>query len=168
MAGFSRSNLRIGHEPLCPGTTTTTGAWGRRGAITPLRLPASRRWTHFGEVDRVSLRQFYGWSANRRPKLCVSTFPCVQRQIVMSPLVAVQCVTKSYGRGTTAVKALDDVSLEAAMYPGNHAYAELARSDEAVCCGSAFCLAAASAEFRISGRKLGDPMLAGMAIDDDV
>src|SRR5262249_42718291 len=40
-----------------------------------------------------------------------------ERQIVMSPLVAVQCVTKSYGRGTTAVKALDDVSLEAAMYP---------------------------------------------------
>src|SRR5262249_22697655 len=76
-AGFSRSNLRIGHEPLCPGTATTTGAWGSRGAITPLRLPASRRWTHFGEVDRVSLRQFYGWSANRRAKLCVSTFPCV-------------------------------------------------------------------------------------------
>src|SRR5262245_21432235 len=31
----------------------------------------------------------------------------------MSPLVAVQRVTKSYGLGTTAVKALDDVSLEA-------------------------------------------------------
>src|SRR5262249_17737286 len=77
MAGFSRSNLRIGHEPPCPGTATTTGAWGSRGAIPPLRLPASRRWTHFGEVDRVSLRQFYGWSANRRAKLCVSTFPCV-------------------------------------------------------------------------------------------
>jgi hypothetical protein len=26
----------------------------------------------FGEVDRVSLRQFYGY---RRAKLCVSTFP---------------------------------------------------------------------------------------------
>src|SRR5262249_2561334 len=24
-----------------------------------------------------SLRQFYGWSADRRAKLCVSTFPCV-------------------------------------------------------------------------------------------
>src|SRR5262245_16287012 len=95
---FFPKHLRIGQEPLCPGTTTTTGAWGSRGAITPLRLPASRRWTHFGEVDRVSLRQFYGWSANRRAKLCVSTFPCVQRQIVMSPLVAVQCVTKSYGQ----------------------------------------------------------------------
>ena len=32
---------------------------------------------HFGEVDRVSLRQFYGWSANRRTKLRVNTFPCV-------------------------------------------------------------------------------------------
>jgi len=31
----------------------------------------------------------------------------------MSPLVAVKRVTKSYGRGSTAVKALDDVSLEA-------------------------------------------------------
>jgi len=31
----------------------------------------------------------------------------------MSPLVAVQCVTKSYGRGSTAVKALDSVSFEA-------------------------------------------------------
>jgi putative ABC transport system ATP-binding protein len=33
----------------------------------------------------------------------------------MSPLVAVQRVTKSYGRGSTAVKALDDVSLEAGL-----------------------------------------------------
>src|SRR5262245_8175914 len=31
----------------------------------------------------------------------------------MSPLVAMQCVTKSYGRGSTAIKALDSVSLEA-------------------------------------------------------
>src|SRR5262245_34952323 len=31
----------------------------------------------------------------------------------MSPLVAVQCVTKNYGRGSTAVKALDSVSFEA-------------------------------------------------------
>ena len=31
----------------------------------------------------------------------------------MSPLVAVRCVTKSYGRGATAIKALDSVSLEA-------------------------------------------------------
>src|SRR5262249_47018869 len=69
--------MLIGHKPLCPGTTTTTGAWASRGAITPLRLPALKRWTDFGEVDRVSLRQFYGWSANRRAKLCVSTFPCV-------------------------------------------------------------------------------------------
>ena len=59
------------------GTTMTTGARGSRSAITPLRLPASKRWTDFGEVDRVSLRQFYGWSADRRAKLCVSTFPCV-------------------------------------------------------------------------------------------
>src|SRR5262249_34523125 len=44
--------------------------------VHPLRLPASKRWTDFGEVERVSLRQFYGWSANRRAKLCVSTFPC--------------------------------------------------------------------------------------------
>src|SRR5215471_9642543 len=69
--------MLIGHKPLCPGTTTTTGAWASRGAITPLRLPALKRWTDFGEVDRVSLRQFYGWSADRRAKLCVSTFPCV-------------------------------------------------------------------------------------------
>jgi ABC-type lipoprotein export system ATPase subunit len=33
----------------------------------------------------------------------------------MLPLVAVQRVTKSYGRGSTAVKALDDVSLEAGL-----------------------------------------------------
>jgi len=33
----------------------------------------------------------------------------------MSPLVAVQCVTKSYGRGSTAVKALDSVSFEARL-----------------------------------------------------
>src|SRR5215831_18723612 len=63
--------MLIGHEPLCPGTTTTAGAWASRGAITPLRLPALKRWTDFGEVDRISLRQFYGWSANRRAKLCV-------------------------------------------------------------------------------------------------
>jgi len=31
----------------------------------------------------------------------------------MSPLVAMQCVTKSYGRGSTTIKALDSVSLEA-------------------------------------------------------
>jgi len=31
----------------------------------------------------------------------------------MSPLVAMRCVTKSYGRGSTAIKALDSVSLEA-------------------------------------------------------
>ena len=78
MTGCSRSNLRIGHEPLCPGTTTT-GARGSRGAIAPPRLPASKRWTDFGDVDRVPLRQFYGWSANRRAKLCASTFPCVHR-----------------------------------------------------------------------------------------
>jgi len=33
----------------------------------------------------------------------------------MSPLVAVQGVTKSYGRGSTAVKALDSVSFEARL-----------------------------------------------------
>jgi putative ABC transport system ATP-binding protein len=33
----------------------------------------------------------------------------------MSPLVAVRCVTKSYGRGSTAVKALDSVSFEARL-----------------------------------------------------
>jgi ABC-type lipoprotein export system ATPase subunit len=33
----------------------------------------------------------------------------------MSPLVAVQCVTKSYGRGSTAVKALNSVSFEARL-----------------------------------------------------
>lgn len=33
----------------------------------------------------------------------------------MSPLVAVRCVTKSYGRGSTAVKALDTVSFEARL-----------------------------------------------------
>jgi ABC-type lipoprotein export system ATPase subunit len=33
----------------------------------------------------------------------------------MSPLVAIRCVTKSYGRGSTAVKALDNVSLEARL-----------------------------------------------------
>jgi len=31
----------------------------------------------------------------------------------MSPLVVMRCVTKSYGRGATAIKALDNVSLEA-------------------------------------------------------
>src|SRR5262245_11377187 len=33
----------------------------------------------------------------------------------MSPLVAMRCVTKSYGRGSTAIKALDSVSLEARL-----------------------------------------------------
>jgi putative ABC transport system ATP-binding protein len=33
----------------------------------------------------------------------------------MSPLVALRCVTKSYGRGSTAVKALDSVSFEARL-----------------------------------------------------
>src|SRR5262245_34583956 len=33
----------------------------------------------------------------------------------MSPLVAVRCVTKSYFRGATAIKALDSVSLEARL-----------------------------------------------------
>src|SRR6516162_3186316 len=96
MAGSSRSNLRIGHEPLCAGTTTTTGAGAAE--VPSFRYGFRLRSAGFGEVDRVSLRQFYGWSANRRAKLCVSTFPCVQRRIVMSPLVAVQCVTKSYGQ----------------------------------------------------------------------
>src|SRR5262249_20996001 len=31
----------------------------------------------------------------------------------MSPLVAMRCVTKSYGRGSTTIKVLDSVSLEA-------------------------------------------------------
>src|SRR5262249_58237467 len=33
----------------------------------------------------------------------------------MPPLVAVRCVTKSYGRGATLIKALDNVSLEARL-----------------------------------------------------
>jgi len=33
----------------------------------------------------------------------------------MSPLVSIRCVTKSYGRGSTAVKALDNVSLDARL-----------------------------------------------------
>src|SRR5262249_15579895 len=33
----------------------------------------------------------------------------------MPPLVAVRCVTKSYGRGATLIEALDDVSLEARL-----------------------------------------------------
>src|SRR5262249_10333840 len=38
-----------------------------------------------------------------------------ERQIVMSPLFVVRCVTKSYGQGSTAIKALDSVSLEACL-----------------------------------------------------
>src|SRR5262244_1530408 len=33
----------------------------------------------------------------------------------MSPLVVMRCVTKSYGRGSTTIKALDSVSLEARL-----------------------------------------------------
>ena len=33
----------------------------------------------------------------------------------MSPLVAIRRVTKSYGHGSTAIKALDNVSLEARL-----------------------------------------------------